>query len=154
MVAVFCESPARKPRPDHPGRITPAGSPGPDHPGRITRAVTRLWFRHPARRASRQKTSKNDFETMMKEIPDNTAGAIVLTGHLRAKRPGESIRNAGTFIVAQGMLTPVVLATIKKKRLSERVGSRAVHRSLSRNRSLFCASVDHQRSRHERHTPD
>ena len=52
---------------------------------------------------------------MMKEIPDNTAGAIVLTGHLRAKRPGESIRNAGTFIVAQGMLTPVVLATIKKE---------------------------------------
>jgi len=52
---------------------------------------------------------------MMKEIPDNTAGAIVLTGHLRAKRPGESIRNAGTFIVAQGMLTPGVLAKDQKK---------------------------------------
>jgi hypothetical protein len=52
---------------------------------------------------------------MMKEIPDNTAGAIVLTGHLRAKRPGESARNAGAFIVAQGMLTPGALATIGKE---------------------------------------
>jgi hypothetical protein len=30
----------------------------------------------------------------MKEIPNNTAGAIVLIGHLWAKRPGESVRNA------------------------------------------------------------
>jgi len=30
----------------------------------------------------------------MKEIPNTTAGAIVPTGHLRAKRPGESVRNA------------------------------------------------------------
>jgi len=51
----------------------------------------------------------------MKGIPHNTAGAIVLTGHLRAKRPGESVRNAGAFIVAQGMFTPGVLATIKKE---------------------------------------
>ena len=51
----------------------------------------------------------------MKEIPDNTAGAIVLTGHLRAKRPGESARNAGAFIVAQGMLTPGALAKDQKK---------------------------------------
>jgi len=51
----------------------------------------------------------------MKEIPNNTAGAIVLTGHLRAKRPGESVRNAGAFIVAQGMLTPGVSAEIKKR---------------------------------------
>jgi len=63
-------------------------------PGRITRAVTGLWFRHPARRASRQKTLKNDIKKTMKEIPHNTAGAIGLTGHLRAKRPGESIHNA------------------------------------------------------------
>jgi len=53
----------------------------------------------------------------MTGIPDNTAGAIVLIGHLhlRAKRPGESVRNAGAFIVAQGQLTPGVLATIKKR---------------------------------------
>ena len=51
----------------------------------------------------------------MKEIPNNTAGAIVLTGHLRAKRPSESVRNAGAFIVAQGMLTPGVLAKIRKE---------------------------------------
>ena len=51
----------------------------------------------------------------MKEIPHNTAGAIVLTGHLRAKRPGESVRNAGASIVAQGMFTPGVLATIIKR---------------------------------------
>ena len=55
-------------------------------PGRITRAVTGLWFLPLVRRASRQKTSKNDIKTTMKEIPHNTAGAIVLIGHLRAKR--------------------------------------------------------------------
>jgi hypothetical protein len=97
-------------------------------PGRITRMVTRLWFRAFVRRASCQTTSKNDINTTMKEISHNTAGAIVLTGHLRAKRPSESVRNAGAFIVAQGMLTPGVLAKIKKRdggRFSEsRVGRR------------------------------
>ena len=83
----------------------PAFKPRPDHPGGDRAFVP----------ASRQKTSKNDIKTTMKEIPDNTAGAIVLTGHLRAKRPGESVRNAGAFIVAQGMLTPGALAEIIKR---------------------------------------
>ena len=86
------ESPARKPRPDHPGG---------------DRAFV------PASRHT--SLSSDDIKTTMNEIPDNTAGAIVLTGHLRAKRPGESVRNAGVFIVAQGMLTHGVLATIKKR---------------------------------------
>jgi len=51
----------------------------------------------------------------MKEVPNNTAGAIVLIEHLWAKTLNESVRSAGAFIAAQGMLTPRVLAKIIKR---------------------------------------
>ena len=51
----------------------------------------------------------------MKEIPHNTAGAIVLTGYLRAKRLSESVRNEGAFIIAQGLLTFKIHLKIKKE---------------------------------------
>ena len=84
------------------------GAPRPDHPGGDRAFVP----------ASRQTSlSSDDIKKTMKEIPNNTAGEIVLTGHLhlRAKRPVESVRTAGAFIVAQGMLTPNVLAEIIKR---------------------------------------
>jgi hypothetical protein len=70
---------------DRDGKFFPSTQPRPDHPGSDRAFVP----------ASRQTSlSSDDIKTTMKEIPSNTAGAIVLTGHLRAKRPGESVRNA------------------------------------------------------------
>jgi len=126
------------------------GAPRPDHPGGDRALVP----------ASRQASlSLKDIEKRHQK--DDEGDSQQYRGRNRADRApqGKKTRRVRPQremppSLHRGCTHPGSWQRIKKKRLSERVGSRAVHRSLSRNRSLFCASVDHQRSRHERHTPD